>query len=276
MDELRRSRESAEEASLPPGVKLLKILRGHTGVICRIAYSPDGRRIASASADHTVRLWDAATGEPVNTLLGHSGILSALWRGLRMERCLLQARNDRTIRLWNANTGEQIEGLAIHDDRVFRVAWSPDGHMLASGSADRTIRLWDSPSLRQLQKHYGHQAGVNDLVWSPHERRLASGSYDQWIRVWDVSSELSWKQMVWQDTGHNSCVNSLAWSRGGLLASASDDATVQIWSARRAEEGCGSKAIRVLSLAWRFPPTTPFLRPRARMARCGLSVPTRG
>jgi len=214
-----------------PGVKLRHTLRGHTDVITRLAWSPDGRLLASGSGDNTVRVWNAATGTAEWVRDGHAKIVySVAWS---RDGLLASGAGDKTIRLWNAATGQWQRTLEGHDDRVFCVAWSSDGKTLASGSADNSIRLWD-PTGKPVGMHFGHYAGINDLRWSPDGHRLASGSYDQWLRLWNVERrQLGWEQLVWQGQGHTAFVTSLAWSHdGSLLASASDDATVQIWDAQ--------------------------------------------
>ena len=214
-----------------PGVKLRHTLRGHTDVITRLAWSPDGRLLASGSGDNTVRVWNAATGTAEWVRDGHAKIVySVAWS---RDGLLASGAGDKTIRLWNAATGQWQRTLEGHDDRVFCVAWSSDGKTLASGAADNSIRLWD-PTGKPVGMHFGHYAGINDLRWSPDGHRLASGSYDQWLRLWNVERrQLGWEQLVWQGQGHTAFVTSLAWSHdGSLLASASDDATVQIWDAQ--------------------------------------------
>ena len=91
-----------------PGVRLRLTLRGHKGWIARIAWSPDGRRLASPSEDKTIRIWDAVTGEVVRTLGGHANaVLSVAWSP--DGRRLASASNDKTVRLWDAETGRPCE-----------------------------------------------------------------------------------------------------------------------------------------------------------------------
>ena len=120
------------------------ILTGHTGAVFSVAFSPDGKTLASGSADHTIRLWDVATGSPIGQpLTGHTGtVLSVAFSP--DGKILASGSVDDTIRLWDMFTGRPIgEPLTGHTRSVTSVAFSPDGRILASGSHDGTIRLWD-------------------------------------------------------------------------------------------------------------------------------------
>ena len=111
-----------------------------------VAFSPDGHRIASASADQTVRLWNADTGQPLKTLTGHTSPVNSVAFSPDGHR-IASASDDQTIRLWNADTGQPLGNpLTGHTSPVWGVAFSPDGHRIASASADSTIRLWPAPS----------------------------------------------------------------------------------------------------------------------------------
>ena len=114
-----------------------------------MAFSPDGRRIASGSWDRTVKLWDTATGQEVLTLRGHSEPVDCVAFSPEGSR-IATASFDRTIRLWDTANGQQRLTLRGHSRAVLRVAFSPDGHRLASaGKADREVRIWDATPLDQ-------------------------------------------------------------------------------------------------------------------------------
>jgi WD40 repeat protein len=214
----------------PPGFKLRHTLRGHKRWIFKIAWSPDGRTLASGSGDRTIRLWDAETGKLRQTLQRRSGkVVSVAWSP--DGRTLASGSTDKTIRLWDTETGELGRILEGHSGEVYSVAWSPDGRTLASGSDDKTIRLWDTETGELRQTLTEHSGWVRSVAWSPDGRTLASGSDDKTIRLWDAKTgEL--RQTL---TEHSGWVRSVAWSPDGrTLASSSE--TIHLWDFKRGRQ----------------------------------------
>src|SRR6185437_12091955 len=122
---------------VPPS-HLARILTGHDREVMGVAFSPDGRLLATASSDGTARLWDPATGEHRRTLTGEvSGV------AFSPDGRLLATASDQTARLWDPATGEHRRTLTGHDGAVAGVAFSPDGRLLATASLVGTARLWD-------------------------------------------------------------------------------------------------------------------------------------
>ena len=197
----------------------------HRGAVNSVAFSPDGKMLASASWDETIRLWEVASGESRRELKGHANRV----RSVAFSpdgKMLASASNDQTIRLWDVASGESRRELKGHTHWVTSVAFSPDGKMLASGSSDNTIRLWYMASGESRRELKGHTNLVLSVAFSPDGKMLASGSYDNTIRLWDVASGESRRELK----GHTNSVWSVAFSPDGkMLASASDDQTIRLW-----------------------------------------------
>ena len=155
--------------------------------ISALAYSPDGKVIASGSWDKTVRLWDAATGQALKTLSGHTAEVLALAYSPD-GKVIASGSGDNTVRLWDAATGQELKTLSGHTDSVSALAYSPDGKVIASGSWDNTVRLWDAATGQELNTLSGHTASVSALAYSPDGKVIASGSGDQTVRLWDAAT----------------------------------------------------------------------------------------
>jgi WD40 repeat protein len=216
---------------------LVRTLSGHTNWVNSVAFSPDGRLLASGSSDRTIKLWEVATGSLVRTLSGHTNWV----RSVAFSpdgRLLASGSDDKTIKLWEVATGSEVRSLTGHTDYVRSVAFSPDGKLLASGSNDKTIKLWEVATGSEVRSLTGHTDYVRSVAFSPDGKLLASGSNDKTIKLWEVATGSEVRTL----SGHTWYVTSVAFSPDGrLLASGSDDGTIKLW------EVASGREVRTLS-----------------------------
>jgi len=212
-------------------VQLLAIT-GHTDWVRCAAFSPDGRRIVTASKDKTARIWDAATGRQITLLTGHTdSVRTAAFSpdGARV----VTAAADNTARIWDAVTGRQILQLQGHTEGVRSAMFSPDGGRVVTATADKTARIWDAVTGRQIMQFAGHTEALRSASFSPNGRYIVTTSLDKTARIWDAETS---RQLV-VFSGHTAGVNSAAFSAdGGRIVTASDDDTARIWDAATGRE----------------------------------------
>jgi WD40 repeat protein len=215
-------------------------LRGHAKLVSAVAFSPDGKRLASASNDRTIKVWNMATGENIMTLEGHTGnVLAVAFNSDGVHLATGSGEGDNTVRLWDLSTGKQTAALKGHTDTVRSVAFSPDGKQLASGSRDATIRLWDWEAGKESGILKGNVRWYNSVAFSPDGKCLASGG-EQTVTLWDLGAGK--EQMTLRGHVGKGNVSSVAFNHdGSLLASGCLDGSIKLWDVRTGREVCTLK-----------------------------------
>ena len=218
-------------ASHTPGTKVCTY-KGHSDVVSELAWSPDGKYIASGGPDHTLQVWEAMTGKhirSINVLLNvksEYGGMTFAWSP--DSKYLVAGFSDNTAKVVNVMTGEFTLTYTGHTASVNQVAWSPDGKYIASASSDKTIQVWDAMTGKLLLTYTVHPNDIGNLIWSPDSKYIASGGDDKTIQVWDAMSG----KLRLTYTGHADTAWPLAWSPDGTyIASGSWDGTTQVWDA---------------------------------------------
>ncbi|MEH2260678.1 NB-ARC domain-containing protein [Nostoc sp.] len=237
------------------------------GGIHSVAFSPDGKFLATGDTSGEIRLYQVADGKQLLTVNGHTGFI---WPVAFSPdgHIFASGGDDQKVKLWNTNTGQCLANLQGHSGGIWSIAFSPDGQLLASSSEDRTVKLWDTSSNQCLKTLRGHSNRVTSVAFSTQGTTLASGSDDQTVKLWDTKTWQCLKTMEVENSGsksvafspdcqtlasgyhnqivrlfdvstgkclqtlhgHTDCVNSVAFSYDGqTLASSSDDQTVKLW-----------------------------------------------
>jgi hypothetical protein len=168
-----------------PGSPLFTIA-AHRDLVYGLAFSPDGRTLATCSYDRLVRLWNVADGKEIRTLKDHSDAVYAVAFSPD-GKLLATAAADRSVKVWDAATGARLHTLGESTDWVYTVAWSPDGKHLAAGGVDRRIRVWEfTPKGVQLHHAvFAHEGAITRLAYSADGKSLFSLGEDRIVKVRD-------------------------------------------------------------------------------------------
>ncbi|MCD4785543.1 MAG: protein kinase [Candidatus Eremiobacteraeota bacterium] len=221
--------------SISPGIqnepqlkkwKCLRTLKGHSSDVNSVAFSPDGKYMASGSNDKTIKMWNKDTGKCLRTLKGHSSDINSV-KFSPDSKYIASGSYDHTIKIWDADSGECLRTLKGHSGSVYSVAFSPDGKYIASGGWDKTIKIWDADTGECLKTLIGHTLWVRSIAFSPDGKNIATGSSDKTIKIWAIDTGECLKTLK----GHSDYVISVAFSPDGqYLASGGWDKTIKIWN----------------------------------------------
>jgi WD40 repeat protein len=202
----------------------------HDENINSVAYSLDGKIIASGSNDGTIRLWDIK-GEPIGEpLWGHGSLVTSVAFSPDGEMIVSGGFDDR-VRLWDIRSDSVGQPFLGHKRGIYSVAFSPNGKIIASGGLDTTIQLWDMNGRFVGNPLEGHESAILAIAFSYDSQLLASGSADSTIRVWDINGNSEYQPF----RGHVGGVTAVAFSPDGeMIVSGGSDKTVRLWNIRGA------------------------------------------
>jgi WD40 repeat protein len=248
---------------------------GDEATLKSVAWSPDGNKIATASRDRTLKIWDVETGECLAVLFGHESTVRAVaWSPDGTK--ILSGSRDKTLKIWDTSKFEEITPpIAPSPQWIRSVAWSPDSTKIASSGDDCNCTTWNAETGTRIRRFVGHRKPVRAVMWSPDGTKLLSASDDTTLKIWDVETadclltlddHTNWvRGAMWSPDGtkivsagrdrsilvwdamtgnrlfafpkkHQSAVRSVAWSPNGkYIVSGSDDYTINVWDVETQE-----------------------------------------
>ncbi|MEH2301277.1 MAG: NB-ARC domain-containing protein [Nostoc sp.] len=193
------------------------------GGIHSVAFSPNGKLLATGDTNNEIRLYQVVDGKQLLTCKGHKGWIWPVT--FSPDGCVLASgSDDQTVKLWDTSSGQCLVTLQGHSGGIWSVCFSSDNNMLATSSEDTTVRLWDVGSGQCIKTLQGSSRAWA-VAFSPDNTMLATGNDDHTVKLWDISIAQCIKTLL----GHTHRVQSVAFSLDGLLASGCHDQTLRVW-----------------------------------------------
>lgn len=203
------------------------IFKGHYGQINQVHYSPDGKKLLTASDDGTIKEWLTATGKLLQTFSGHDDKVVSAWYSPDGQK-IVSASYDTFVKEWSVATGTELASYEHPHSKVNNAVYAPDGTKILSCADDRLIREWNIASGECIMTYSGHTKNVSAVGYSPKGDKIVSASADATVREWSVKTGECLRTL----TGHTEKVNSVCYSPDEAhILSASDDRTIIEWSA---------------------------------------------
>lgn len=202
----------------------------HDLAVAAVKFSPDGRHLATCSADRAVCVWAVGDGKRAARLYGphHAGVSDVAWS--TDSRFVCSASDDRTVVVWEVEAGRPLKVLRGHTSHVMCVAFNRWSNVIASGSFDRSVRLWDVRTGRCIRHLPAHTDPVTAVAFHPRGDRVLSSSFDGLCREWDVETG-ECRQTLFEDA--NPAVSHVRLSPNGRFALTSNlDSSLRLWDCR--------------------------------------------
>jgi len=217
---------ATEPVVAPPPPALLRSYQGHSGAVYAVAWSPDGKQLASAGDDRTVQRWNSSTGKRITTYRGYSSLICALtWSP---DGSHIAFSSGFFVQVWDVARDKLIITYRGYYDYIYGLAWSPDGSRIAF-SPGKTVQVWDTARDKLIVTYTGHSSRIRTLGWSPDGKQLASAGDDRTVQIWNP---FTGKRIVtYRD--YSDYIYGLAWSPDGSRIAFSPRDFVQIWDTAR-------------------------------------------